>query len=37
MSDDKMAVMTYWKAHIYDLIKQINTKYDWKVNIYVAK
>ena len=34
---DKIWVMVYWKDHISDLIKQLKEKYNWKVNIYVAK
>lgn len=37
LDEEKIAVMVYWKAHIPNLIKQLNKKYDWKVNIYVAK
>ncbi len=37
MWDDQVWVMVYWKWHIENLIEQLKSKYDWKVNIYVAK
>lgn len=37
MWKDNIWVMVYWKAHITDLINQINKKNNWIANIYVAK
>lgn len=37
MKEEQVWLMVYWKAHIANLIDQLNNKYDWNVNIYVAK
>lgn len=37
MDDKKIWVIVFWKAHNKEFKEQLKEKYNWKVNIYIAK